>query len=310
MKRFFVALAVMCATISCSSAAFAWGSATHAYIDGQLGKRGFLDTQERYGGMGMDVFNFLFANPAAGAYLYSETHTDFMKVWEAAKRPGGTALAFGFVSHNDVWGADVTAHHNGLTFGQGKGYVIAKAEILKDMLTQDPAFVALNLPDPVIREIAHNFIEYGTDILLKRIDPRIGEKLIISAIARSPEFPYLLAKAYGEGLATVAGMSQLEASRFIIATEMEFRKTIIGYGQALTMDEATALQLSAEQLAALSTAFLAAYGIVLPDGVELVPLAKMGIEGAMLLCAPDFAAELAATTEEVALQMEAHGIGY
>ncbi|WP_306533920.1 hypothetical protein [Geobacter sp.] len=310
MKRLLTSAVLILSLISVATPAFPWGSATHAHIDGQLGKRVLFDKQERYGGMGMDVFNFLFTNPAVSAYLYGQTHTQFMKVWDAARLPAGKALAFGFVSHNDVWGADVTAHHNGLTFGQGQGYVIAKAEILKGILEQNPEFAALNLPDPVVREIAHNFIEYGTDILLKRIDPHIGEKIIISALVRSPEFPLLLVKAYGEGLASTAGMSRLEASRLIIATEMEFRKTMIAYGQALTRDEATALQLFAEQLAALSTAFLAAYGIVLPDGVDLVPLAKGGIEGAMLLCAPDFSGELAATVEEVKLQLTAHGIRY
>uniref|UniRef100_A0A831XE86 Uncharacterized protein n=1 Tax=Geobacter metallireducens TaxID=28232 RepID=A0A831XE86_GEOME len=310
MKRLLAAAAMVISTISFATPAFPWGSAVHAHIDGKLGKQGLLDTQERYGGMGMDAFNFSFSNPAVAAYLYGQTHTGFMKVWDAARLPAGKALAFGFVSHNDVWGADVTAHHNGLTFGQGQGYVIAKAEILKGILEQNPKFAALNLPDPVVREIAHNFIEYGSDILLKRIDPHIGEKIIISALGRSPEFPLLLVKAYGEGLASTAGMSGLEASRLIIATEMEFRKTMIAYGQALTMDEATALQLFAEQLAALSTGFLAAYGIVLPDGVDLVPLAKAGIQGAMLLCAPDFSGEVAATVEEVALQLKAHGVMY
>ncbi|CAG0993309.1 hypothetical protein GEOBC_02492 [Geobacteraceae bacterium] len=310
MKRLLTSAVLILSLISVATPAFPWGSATHAHIDGQLGKRVLFDKQERYGGMGMDVFNFLFTDPAVSAYLYGQTHTQFMKVWDAARLPAGKALAFGFVSHNDVWGADVTAHHNGLTFGQGQGYVITKAEILKGILEQNPEFAALNLPDPVVREIAHNFIEYGTDILLKRIDPHIGEKIIISALVRSPEFPLLLVKAYGEGLASTAGMSRLEASRLIIATEMEFRKTMIAYGQALTRDEATALQLFAEQLAALSTAFLAAYGIVLPDGVDLVPLAKGGIEGAMLLCAPDFSGELAATVEEVKLQLTAHGIRY
>lgn len=310
MKRFFLVAALVILALAPATPAFSWGAAVHAHIDGQLGKRGVFDKQECYGGMGMDVFNFVFTNPAVATYLYGETHTGYMKVWEAARLPTGKALAFGYVSHNDVWGADVTAHHNGLTFGQGMGYVIAKAEILKGMLEQDPRFASLNLPDPVVREIAHNFVEYGTDILLKRNDPRIGDKIIIAALTRSPEFPLLLVKAYGEGLASTAGMSRLEAARFITATEMDFRRTIIAYGQALTMDEATALQLFAEQLAALSTGFLAAYGIVLPEEVDLVPLAKAGIQGAMLLCALDFYGEVTATVDEVKSQLKAHGISY
>lgn len=310
MKRFVTTLAVIVATLSFASAAFPWGSATHAYIDGQLGKRAIFDLQERYGGMGPDLFNFMFTNPVVGSYLYGQTHVEFMKVWDAAHRPAEKALAFGFVSHNDVWGADMTAHHDGLTFGQGEGYVIAKAAILTDMLKTIPEFAALGLPDPVVMEIAHNFVEYGTDILLKRADPLIGQKVIVAAVFRSPDFPRLLIKAYGEGLAATAGISARQAAQLIAATEMDFRRMIISYGQALTTDEATSRQLLAEQLAAFATAFLQAYGIVLPEGADLVPLAELGISQAMLLCAPDFAGELAATVDEVRQELKAHDIGY
>lgn len=308
MKKLVIAATLIIATLSIAHSAFAWGSATHAYVDGQIGKRALFDKQECYGGMGADAFNFMFENPAVSSYLYGQCHTEFMKMWDAARMPTGKALAFGFVSHNDVWGADMTAHHRGLTFGQEQGYVIAKAEILKGMLVRIPQFAALGLPDQVVMEIAHNFVEYGTDILLKRVDPMIGQKIVTSALVRSPEFPLLLIKSYGEGLASTTGMSRLEAARLIVVAEMEFRKTIIAYGQSLTMDENTALQLLAEQMGAFAAGFLAAYGIVLPDGVELVPLLKEGIQGAVLLCATDYPGELAATVEEVKLQLKAHGI--
>jgi len=310
MKRTCITLALLIAAIAYSSPAFPWGSATHSHIDGQLGKKSIFDLQERYGGMGMDTFNFMFGNPTVASYLYSQTHSQFMELWDLARLPTGQALAYGFVSHNDLWGADMTAHHNGLTFGQSKGYVIAKAEILKEILQADPSFAALQLPDPVAMEIAHNFVEYGTDILLKRIEPRIGEQIILSALVRSPEFPLLLVKAYADGLASTAGISRREAAQRITTTEMEFRKTIIAYGQALAADEATALQLLSEQMAGLASAFLAAYGIVLPEGVDLVPLLKNGIQGAMLLCADDFPGELDATQKVVYLQLKAHNITY
>jgi len=54
--------------------AFAWGSATHAYIDDHIGrKRPLRNYNEIYGGMAPDVFNFLFGNPAM-PYLYAVTH--------------------------------------------------------------------------------------------------------------------------------------------------------------------------------------------------------------------------------------------
>ncbi|MCL4477241.1 MAG: hypothetical protein M1508_13645 [Nitrospirae bacterium] len=62
--------------------------------------------------------------------LYIATHYDFLKVWDASRNEVERSLAYGFVSHNDMWGADFTAHHSGRTYGQTEGYVIAKAEIL------------------------------------------------------------------------------------------------------------------------------------------------------------------------------------
>ena len=38
-------------------------------------------------------------------------------------------FAFGFISHNEKWGADYTAHKNGRT--TKKGYVITKSSLLE-----------------------------------------------------------------------------------------------------------------------------------------------------------------------------------
>ena len=120
-----------------ASQAWAWGSATHTYIDDRLNRQGpgQKNLGEMYGGVAPDLFNYLFA--PYQPYLYGQTHDDFLKVWEAAGPRQSSvkrALAYGFVSHNDLWGADVTAHHNGITFGQGQGYVIAKAQAMKPYL--------------------------------------------------------------------------------------------------------------------------------------------------------------------------------
>ena len=133
-----------------ASQAWAWGSATHTYIDDRLNRqgRGEKNLGEMYGGIAPDLFNYLFA--PYQPYLYGQTHDDFLKVWEAAG-PGRSsvkrALAYGFVSHNDLWGADVTAHHNGLTFGQGQGYVIAKAQAMRTYLIDTLAHMGIPLDE-------------------------------------------------------------------------------------------------------------------------------------------------------------------
>jgi len=209
-----------------------------------------------------------------------------------------------------MWGADFTAHHSGVTFGSSEGYIIAKAYILMGILEQVPEYQALGLPEPVALEVSHNFVEAGADILMKRIEPAIGQKVVSSALLRSPAFPLLLVKSYAKDFSKFAGISHFEAAAIITSAESEFRKTTILYGQALTQDEATAIQLISEQMAELSMAFLAAYGIELPEGTDLTPLITFSIEQSIALCADDFAAEVTATINFVDQQLNSHGIFY
>lgn len=310
-KTFITIGIILLALVTFSSDAFSWGSATHAYIDDHLGKKGVVkNANEIYGGMAPDVFNYMFDNPDYLGYLYYQTHNEFMNVWDASRSETGKALAYGFVSHNDIWGADSTAHHSGVTFGSSEGYIIAKAYILMGILEQVPEYQALGLPEPVALEVSHNFVEAGVDILMKRIEPAIGQRVVSSALLRSPEFPFLFVKAYAGDFSEYAGISYLEAVKIITSAEREFRKTTILYGKALSQDEETALQLISEQTAELSEDFLAAYGITLPEGTDLTPLITFAIEQSIAICAHDFAAEITATINFVDQQLKLHGIDY
>ncbi|MDH5202998.1 MAG: hypothetical protein OEZ31_01855 [Nitrospirota bacterium] len=63
-------------------------------------------------------------------------------------------------------------------------------------------------------------------------------------------------------------------------------------------------------MADLSTAFLAAYGIELPEGTDLTPLIQFAIEQSIAICADDFAAEITATINFVEQQLNSNGIFY
>jgi hypothetical protein len=104
-----------------SSTASAWGFAVHAYLGDELGKKhGTKNINEIYGILSPDIFNLSFQLPNnCPAELYDQTHHQFMPVWNKAKPRLQTALAYGFVAHNDTWGADSTAHHKGTTVGEG-----------------------------------------------------------------------------------------------------------------------------------------------------------------------------------------------
>jgi hypothetical protein len=294
-----------------SSEAFAWGFATHAYINDHLGKtKKNQNADEIYGGVAPDTFNYLFTHPDYLGFLSDQTHAEFTKLWNVSSQGLGKSLAYGFSSHNDVWGADSTAHHSGLTSGQGVGYVIAKANLLAEILKQVPEYAALGLPDEVTLEISHELVEDGIDLLIKGIDPSIGKKLSSSALSRTSNFPVLLARAYAKDFSQFAGIRHQDAAKFIIAAEKEFRQRIVFYGQALTQDESTAIRLISEGTAEVAAIFLEAYGITPPPTEEIVPLIEFGIEQSIILCADDFAREITATIDFVNQNLETHGISY
>ncbi len=289
-----------------SSTAFSWGSATHAYIDDQLMKmKGLKNPNEMYGAMSPDIFNYLFGVPFQKD-LYMQTHYQVLKVWDQAKTRTAKAFAYGIVSHNDLWGADSTAHHAGTTYGLTEGYVIAKA---KELSTMAPLPSELGIPPDVALELYNNFVESGVDLLVKRLDPAIGEKMISSALRRSREFPYLLVRAYSADLAPYFG-SAGDAAKAIIGAEREFRKTTILYGQALMQDDVTALNLVSEEMAELADKFFAAYGLPIPPKEQTIQLIDFYITVAMTLCEQDFAKEIEETQNALARQMSFSGISY
>ena len=259
-RKNFVVMGVIClGLLFSSSEAFSWGFATHAYMDDHLGKKGIQNNlNEIYGGVMPDLFNTLFDYPEYLDFLPVQTHLKSMKVWKASRGDVEKSLAFGFVSHNDRWGADFTAHHACQTCGQPVGYAYAKATVL---LSEYPLPSELGIPDEIAVEIFHEIVENAVDILVKRTDPLIGDRLSSAAQQRSPRFPQLLVRAYAKRFASFAGITELEAAQFIQAAENDFREAISSYGQILSQDEATAIQLISEQTANLAQGFLALYGI-------------------------------------------------
>jgi hypothetical protein len=120
-----------------------------------------------------------------------------------------------------------------------------------------------------------------------------------------------LEKVYAGEFGAQSGLSDAEALQFFAASERQFRRMMVLYGQALMQDDATAIFLNAEQLEELARQFLAAYGLPpLPEGVDIKPLLQYGIYQAMLLCGDDFAYEVFATIALVDQQLAAHGVAY
>ncbi len=302
------------------TAAFPWGWAVHTYIDDQFStKWAVRNGNQLYGGLGPDMFNFRYDEAAYREYLFAQTHNNFMKLWNAAVSKPGKALAFGFVSHNEVWGVDSTAHRSGITFGQKGtipghpdegGYVIAKTYLLKAILEQIPQFGALQLPEALKITVAHELVERGVDLLMVSIDPMVGAKMAAAAPPPNPNFPMLMEKAYAGGLAAAFSISHTEADKFIAESERQYRQMLVLYGQALMQKTDVAVYLNAVQLENVAQQVFAAYGLPLPEGLDLKPLLQFGIYQAMNLCAGDFAPEVLATLDFVTQQLKEHGIAY
>jgi len=306
----FVVVGIICLGLTLSSSeAFSWGFATHAYIDDRLGK---TDTRnnlnEIYGGVMPDLFNTLFDYPEYLDFMPVQTHLKSMKVWKASRGEVEKSLAFGFVSHNNRWGADFTAHHTCRTCGERPGYAYVKAGIL---LSEYPLPPELGIPDEIAIEIFHEIVENAVDILVKGTDPLVGERLSSAAQQRSDRFPRLLVRAYAKRFASFARITELEAAQFIEAAESGFRDAIDSYGQILLLEEDDAILLISQQTASLAQGFLALYGIDLsmpPEQVVGMVASYMAL--AIELCQDDYLEEIEATIPYVRHNLRIHGVTY
>lgn len=291
---------------------YAWGPAAHAYIAHELGReQGRADLQEVYGAVLPDAFNLMFGDPLQES-LWTQTHYEFMKLVEKAESDTDKAVAYGFASHNEAWGADRTAHISSTTHPES-GYVIRKRDELAAILEPQVrlfllfsgVFNAGEVVKEVLPTVADSAIETAVDLLIcENEDPQIGERLLLAARARGWSAPILLSKAYVEALAATAGTTEAVAASLIIGAEKEFREQIELYGAALTQQER--IDALSEQGAELAKLLLAAeHGTIVDIPADLMTEI---LNEAIDVVKDDYAAELAATVAQVRLELESRGV--
>ncbi|MRR34434.1 hypothetical protein EG829_06995 [bacterium] len=313
---------IFCLFLSMSTAAFPWNQATHAHIADRLAARaGHDDMSEMWGSVGPDFFNYVFDPALCPTWISDQTHgtysETFLKVWNAADIRFEDSLAYGFVSHNQQWGADYTAHISCRTCGQDDGYVIVKARQLLNA-PLDPAspertfgvvFTELGMDPDQGLLVAHLITEDAVDIRLRNdLDPLLGRKLARAARNETRRFSALLVDAYGQDYAAHCfGGDYSTAANVLTATEKQHRKDMIFLGQAISQPEPVAVQLLAEQVVAILPDFL---GVPLPVPEEdVVEIMKAAIVTAITSCA-DYRAEIDATIEFVDENLNEHRITY
>ena len=292
--------------------ALSWEKGTHLYIADKLKRQGGMNPMnfdEMYGAMAPDIFNYLFELPeGVNPFLYDETHHQYYKMWKAVKWGYEKPLAFGFVSHNDTWGADFTAHHRALTTGLLEGYIITKANMLAagiDWETLEGA-IGAGIPAGVRLELCHNIVEAAGDIVLKRFYPQLGRNLVAAGSRSDKRFKNLFLKAYLPGLVAFP-MSEDAARAILLDGEQAFRLyQVVMYGTLLQQDEAAVIGGIAAQFNTLVGSYLISMGVLPPGSTlpDLTPVIQGALVGAIGLIENDYMLEVDATVNYVRAEMK------
>lgn len=312
-KKLFAVSIMLLIAAQC---AFSWGNITHVYFAKELGaKFGPANAEEMYGALLPDLFNFMF--DSTGQYLYDNTHHQFMPVYQSAWKPALRSVGFGFVSHNDTWGVDYTAHHKGFTT-PADGYAIVKGGIIAEQIM--PTLITIlndgGLPSPdadyvaslLAPQMGHDLSETAVDLLVRRnMDRAIGLRMVTAAQLRPAETGKLLANVYAPGLAAYTGMPVDDARALVIGAEKDYRTAMTQYGLAFTLPEAKTIGMLAAQTAPIAEMLIESNvpGIdvtVTPEQVATF------IRVALKVVEPDYARELAATMRFVEHNLRENGV--
>jgi hypothetical protein len=285
----YMKLRMLTLALAASTLLQAWGPGTHTYVAHQLKEVGTNKAELLYGAIAPD-FNLLKSMSATDP-LFLATHYLALAPWEVAASTQEKALAWGFATHNEAWGADHTAHIASLTLADtSQGYVIQKAAVLKATLDAQltaagmTGYLGLITPDN-----CHFILEYGIDLLARRLDPYLGAKLVEAASHRSSTMGPLMASAYAPGDA--------EGGATLAYMEGVWRTFMIRYGGILKEPEAKALPLMADFLVDLGIQLQVLPPVPLDQRPALVQLIGLALTDTITICAPDYPGEIQATIE-------------
>jgi hypothetical protein len=307
-RRVSAHLAVALAVTITPLTAWGWAAASHVYVAKHTDKMaGQVDGNELcnrlYGSNLVDMFNTIFTieGQTLAAVLHNPGYAASALPYFVAMNDVEKALAFGFASHNEAWGTDRTAHWDGVTFGHGEGYVVAKAKVLAELLRGPIAEAEIQLDEGTLQFVAHILIEHSVDLLIASADPAIGVDMMASTACPQPAGVDVIVRglvpAY-DGILPPAYVEQM-----IRDVEPQFRSGLLVNGWALTQPNAK--ELMAGAIADLARGFLPP---PLPSNEVLLPLIVGALDAGMFVTAPDYQDELDATTGWVNGQMSVRKI--
>jgi hypothetical protein len=309
-------LAAAAVVLALAAPAYPWAYATHAYFAERLGERqGNLNFQEMYGSMLPDQYNFI--SDPYGVYLAALTHGDPQDVSDAAWDCRTRAVAFGFASHHEAWGADFTAHIAGITTPPGVGYVVLKGMELAPALVPTLTQILVDAGAPPLEAAAtaaylapylgHLLVEEAADWLVKKnLQPSIGTRVMNAARLRTAEVPALLSGAYAQKLVDDLGMTRPEATMTLALVERQYRKMIFEYGRGFLGNSERVMDFLALQGVTVGELILSeATGLPVEITLEQAEeLTRLAVD----MVRPTYREELAGTLEYLRGEMESRGV--
>jgi hypothetical protein len=259
--RLVSCLLVLGVTIIATSA-FAFNPAAHIYIAERVFSSCADKINLRYGSIAPDLSQYA----TAGKWTtgFDDTHYDYIDLRPYAWGTAQKCFALGWWSHSEAYGADKYVH------GIGR-YVDIKARELAHYFNQDN--------NPEFIEFMHFAVETAIDVLLKKDDHNLANKLVEANLLRSPMDRELLTRVlvyryHRTDWATLA------------SAELAFRGLVGQYATALALPN----PLDKLALAALGVQLAQQlYGI---DATEAEVLAVL--EAAIKDCSLDYMAPIAA----------------
>lgn len=286
--------ALLLIILGCACTTFAWGPATHTYITSSIVQN--ASNNVLWGAIAPDVNQAL--SPAPTSVYFMDTHYGVMNIYNAAATPEEREFAFGFVSHNEDWAADYTAHFHSRMTPRNEGYVIRKSQQLCSLMTMQLTQAGLTQYLPYITlDNCHFVLEWGVDRLVLKQHPELAAKLFNGAALHSVNSGALLEQAFGPVLPDAKSPSWAAADAL-------WAQTMATYGAISQMPDeqaipalATLLTMMAENLGIIppgDPAFEAAFG----------QLVQLGLVDSMQICAEDSGPEIAATIQFVNKNME------
>ncbi len=188
------------------SISHAFNSATHIYIAEHVFPECSLKTDLYYGSIAPDLA--LYASEKWDT-SFADTHYNFIDLRPSPWSPVQKAFAKGWLTHNEDWAADHYAHFF---------YVNYKAAQLTYIYPEFEDYP----------EFAHYIIEVAIDLLLKKQDPRLGEKLLKATLFRSWEDSLLMTKV-------LVWDKKVTQWITLVSAELTFRNLVARYAWALAL---------------------------------------------------------------------------